>query len=42
LLCNSLSGIWPVRRFGEHRWQAPGAATRRWMVRLEHPWQGGA
>lgn len=41
-LCNSLIGIWPVRRFGEHRWDAPGPGTRRWMARLEHPWQGGA
>ena len=41
-VCNSVIGIWPVRRVGSVAFEAPGPATRRVMDLLRHPWSGGA
>lgn len=38
---NSLIGIWPVCELESFSSAAPGPLTRRLMVALQHPWQGG-
>ncbi|MGQ0622783.1 MAG: aminodeoxychorismate lyase [Panacagrimonas sp.] len=40
-VCNSLIGIWPLRRIGSRlELPAPGPVTRRVMELLAHPWSG--
>lgn len=39
-VCNSLVGIWPVRRIGRLSLPAPGPMTRRVVDLLAHPWKG--
>lgn len=36
-ICNSLLGIWPVRQFENHIWQAPGPMTLKLQDALNHP-----
>lgn len=38
--CNSLIGIWPLRRIGSLELPAPGPFTRRLIDWLDHPWRG--
>lgn len=40
LLCNSLIGIWPIRKLESRIWPTPGHITRRLASILAHPWQG--
>jgi 4-amino-4-deoxychorismate lyase len=39
-VCNSLIGIWPIRRLGALEWPAPGKLTQTLMQHLNHPWSG--
>lgn len=39
-VCNSLIGLWPVRRLGSLEFPAPGPVTRRLAEALNHPWSG--
>lgn len=39
-ICNSLVGIWPVRRMGSLDWPSPGPVTRGLVELLRHPWSG--
>lgn len=39
-LCNSLIGIWPIRKLESQIWPAPGRITRCLASILTHPWQG--
>lgn len=39
-VCNSLVGIWPVRRLDERQWQAPGELTSQLWRAIDHPWRG--
>lgn len=36
-VCNSLIGIWPLRRLGDRDWAAPGPLTARLSQALAHP-----
>jgi 4-amino-4-deoxychorismate lyase len=36
-VCNSLIGIWPLRRFEGREWQAPGEITQKLAKALQHP-----
>lgn len=36
-VCNSLIGIWPLRRLGSRQWTAPGSLTRILTAELCHP-----
>lgn len=38
--CNSLIGIWPLRRIGSLQLPAPGPFTRQLVDWLDHPWRG--
>lgn len=38
--CNSLIGIWPLRRIGSLELPAPGPKTRQLIDWLDHPWRG--
>ena len=42
LVCNSLIGIWPLRRVGSLEFESPGPVTRRLIELLRHPWSGTA
>lgn len=39
-VCNSLIGIWPVRRIGGLELPAPGVLTQQLSALLDHPWAG--
>lgn len=41
-VANSVIGIWPLRRFEDRVWKAPGAATRTLQGLLKHPLSVGA
>jgi 4-amino-4-deoxychorismate lyase len=36
-VCNSLIGIWPLRRFEGREWSGPGAVTLKLAQALKHP-----
>ncbi len=36
-VCNSLIGIWPLRRFEDREWTAPGPITLKLSKALKHP-----
>lgn len=36
-VCNSLIGIWPLRRFDSRQWPCPGAVTLKLSSALKHP-----
>jgi len=36
-VCNSLMGIWPLRRFEGHQWPGPGTVTLKLSSALKHP-----
>lgn len=41
-VCNSVIGIWPLRRIGSLEFESPGPVTRRVIDLLGHPWSGNA